>query len=715
MAELTYVKSGERIAAHTINNIIDTLGGPSIPSDGEFIGTSSGALFRKSYSVGTGIANKNYEFLDVKFAEAPAALSCVYKNVYINLGRDEKFAKEKLDTNHIFCYDGDAKTGFEVTAKDFYINGTSENDNPNFYDGYVCTKISSLQQFSVVKSYGEEKYVGYGDGTLYGYKFKTKKADQDDSVFVITNEYEEDYIKGFLDGEGYSEHILEQKRSLAIVTNSNKGKVIIKIPNDVEFETNEDIRFRLRAREEKRQSSEGNTESRYHIEYYNGFFLKSDNTEDTGIRWNNRQFQNIMPNLALEWHELTATEWGKEPDDYTVYINLTATYQSTNDAQEDFHGQYEVSLEPKEENRIVEEGTNSISATYIVGTLKYRNGYEVDQNILGEQTFIEMFDDNAISSAVDDIVPEVLSSYLPKVDSEVQLLQLSSIGKYSYEDDKAGKKDVYEIHQFHNLDNQVTLNDERKKYSDIIIRTRSNTQDNKPAIVEYLPLSALSASSAAEISVDSDFKNQTSSLQLLSTDIGEWYQLYNFDKKNADINAKIWTLGDLDSDKRGKTGKLIDPTTKKLLSVDILVRDNSTKQLKYMNLSVDPINVDTYSTNTKNKSLVYNKDNFKDRDYLTLYDFNTTPETKLSATINNNGLVDVTGQNTWILTKKYNPSNQMMELAYDRLQLSVDLSGVSADVRCDADVTLAQKSIHNKGDCIQLYNFARPEIGLYYI
>ena len=97
---------------------------------------------------------------------------------------------------------------------------------------------------------------------------------------------------------------------------------------------------------------------------------------------------------------------------------------------------------------------------------------------------------------------------------------------------------------------------------------------------------------------------------MLSTQDGEWYQLYNFDKANADIDAKIWTLGDLDSDKHGKTGKLIDPTTKNLLSVDILVRDNSTKQLKYMNLSVDPINVDTFSTNTKQKSLVYYKDQF---------------------------------------------------------------------------------------------------------
>ena len=124
MAELTYVKSGERIGAHTINGIIDALGGPSIPSDGDFTGTSNGALFRKSYSVGSGIANRNYEFLDVKLAEAPASLSCGYRMTYVNLGRDIDFAKEKLDTGHILCYDGDSQNGFEVVSSDFYINGT---------------------------------------------------------------------------------------------------------------------------------------------------------------------------------------------------------------------------------------------------------------------------------------------------------------------------------------------------------------------------------------------------------------------------------------------------------------------------------------------------------------------------------------------------------------------------------------------------------------
>ena len=124
MAELTYVKSGQQVGAHTINGIIDALGGPSIPSDGDFTGTSKGALFRKSYSVGTGIANRSYEFLDVKLAEAPASLSCSYRMTYVNLGRDIEFAKEKLDTGHILCYDGDSQAGFEVVSSDFYINGT---------------------------------------------------------------------------------------------------------------------------------------------------------------------------------------------------------------------------------------------------------------------------------------------------------------------------------------------------------------------------------------------------------------------------------------------------------------------------------------------------------------------------------------------------------------------------------------------------------------
>ena len=398
--------------------------------------------------------------------------------------------------------------------------------------------------------------------------------------------------------------------------------------------------------------------------------------------------------------------------EYVSYVDTMPNF--TNDLRYDFNLTSIKNISPKlrsiERNTINLDIDGNIKETFVDQIFGFSDpSYKINSaENLSAEALIRYHGKMGDGTDFHQIAYVDLSSFSDgiSVDSEVKQLNLSSLGKYTTD----GVSGVYEIFNFHDLDNQVILNDNRKSNSDIIIRTRSGSGDNNTAIVEYLPLSSLSSSSAAEISVDSDIRNQTSSLQLLSTDTSEWYQLYNFDKKNADINAKIWTLGDFDIDKRGKTGKLIDPTTKKLLSVDILVRDNSTKQLKYMNLSVDPINVDTYSTNTKNKSIVYNKDNFQDRDYLTLYDFNTTPKTKLSATINNNGLVDVTGQNTWILTKKYNTANQMMELTYDKLQLSVDLSSVSADVRCDADVTLAQKSIQKKGDYIQLYNFTRPAI-----
>ena len=716
MAELTYVKSGQQVGAHTINGIIDALGGPSIPSDGDFTGTSNGALFRKSYSVGAGIANKNYEFLDVKFAEAPKSLSCGYKMTYINLGRDIDFAREKLDSGHILCYDGDTQQGFEVVSSDFYINGTEgEGNTPNFYDGYVCTKLSALQKFTV--STGEEtKELGYGDGTLYGWKFNVQ-GDDADSVFVITNEYNEDTVKNFITGMGYSDTYLDTKRRLAVCTKSPKGNILIKVPNDIEFEQDEDIRFRLRGTIEKNNDGQ----KRFKVEYYQGYFLANDTDADTGVRWNNHKFTDITPNPVLGWHTLSVSDWmsGNISEKIPVYLNLTATYEPATGSGEDFNGQFNVSLEAAGEGRSVrsegEAGTNSLCSTYVIGQIDFEGDIvDVKQNILGEQTNIELFDDNAISSAVDDIVPEILSNYLPEVDSGVPLLNLSSVGKYTYEKEGEGEKGVYEIYQFHNLQNQVKLDDNRKANSDIIIRTRSNSDDKKPAIVEYLPLSALSASSSEKISVDSEIDNQTSSIQLLSTATNEFYQLYNFDKTNADVDAKIWTMGDLDSDKSRKVGKLIDPVTKKLLSVDILVRDNSTKQLKYMNLSVDSIKVDTYARGSKTESLMYSKEieggKYTDQNYLLLNNFGTQPRTKLSGVINNNGIVNITDENTWILTKKYDPAHQRMELTYDKLQLSVDLSAVSADIKCDTDATQNQKSIEKNSGYIQLHDFDQPSI-----
>ena len=141
-----------------------------------------------------------------------------------------------------------------------------------------------------------------------------------------------------------------------------------------------------------------------------------------------------------------------------------------------------------------------------------------------------------------------------------------------------------------------------------------------------------------------------------------------------------------------------------MLSVDILVRDNSTKQLKYMNLSVDSIKVDTYARGSKTESLMYSKEieggKYTDQNYLLLNNFGTQPRTKLSGVINNNGIVNITDENTWILTKKYDPAHQRMELTYDKLQLSVELSAISADIKCDTDSTPAQKSIEKNGEYI---------------
>ena len=293
----------------------------------------------------------------------------------------------------------------------------------------------------------------------------------------------------------------------------------------------------------------------------------------------------------------------------------------------------------------------------------------------------------------------------PKLDTYCQKDSTISFKSLDWANHEGGTVECQcaELHEFDQLQTIDPISTDH-----LVIR---RVDENNGAELKYISLSALEIS-GMYVPPDTDVPAaETSSIQTRVLDDGSKVEeLFQFHKTNADIDAKIWTLGDLDSEKHGKTGKLIDPKTKNLLSVDILVRDNSTKQLKYMNLSVDPINVDTFSTNTTQKSLTYYKDKFQDRDYLSLRDFNTTPDTKLTATISGNGLVDVTGQNTWILTKKYNTANQMMELTYDKLQLSVDLSGVSADVRCDADVTLAQKSIQKKGDYIQLYNFTRPAI-----
>lgn len=514
MAELTYVKSGERIGAHTINGIIDAFGGPSIPSDGDFTTTSKGALFRKAYSTGAGITNKLYEFLDIKQAEAPAILSCAYKTIYVNLGRDLDFAKNKLDSDVILCYDGDNEEGFEISASDFYINGEGE-DGPNFYDGYVCTKLSAVQKFTVGED-EEKRELGYGDGTLYGWKFEAKKDDGSATAFVVTNENDEDIVKGFLENQGYSEPKFRQKRKLAISTNSAKGNVLIKIPEDVESEP-EDIRFKLRGTIEKNDSGE----KRFKVEYYQGYFLADDKDVDTGVRWNNHQFNDITPDPALGWHTLSVSNWMNEiSEKIPVYLNLTATYEPATGSGEDFNGQFEVSLEAAEEGRSIphrneedveEEGTNSISSTYVIGQIDFEGeSVKVKQNIIGEQTNIELFNEEAIEGALAD-----LSSKYFSVDSGLSVLQLSSIERHEYTDeDGTVLGTALEIYQFHDIENGRDIDDNDTKLTDFIVRTKS--ENGLPAEVQYLNLSSvlnqISGTCSCEISGDS----QISTLQLSS-------------------------------------------------------------------------------------------------------------------------------------------------------------------------------------------------------
>ena len=602
MSELNYVKAGQSVGASTINGIIDALGGPSIPTEGGFVKTSQGSIFKKSYNLGSNSRSFQSELLDVKFSDAPRALSCSYKMIWIQLGRDIDCAKDRLDARHIYFYDKTSDQIKELEASDFDVNGEYLS-----YDGYVCTNISAIQPFKVKNGESEET-VGEGDGYLYGVYIK-HEDDSSSTKYVITNESNS---KSVAEKVSASEYDVKRVEKIATVTKDRDGFEIIKIPLPAKadiIDGDSDIDF-------SKESLSGNVQLSSIHRY-----------EKDGDTW--YQLFNFDKNDVSSYAELSS----KKPA-------LLVRTSETNDGKEKHILEY--------------------------------------------------------------VALSALSCTSCSADSEIDSLNLSSIAV-------ADTKGDGKAYQLYNFDKDTTTSkDELSAYKPAILVRKINGNDHT---LEYVALSDVSSGEGTPCSADSEIQSlNLSSIGIVNNGDGKVYELYNFDKTNSDINAKIWTLGDLDSDKHGKTGKLIDTTTKNLLSVDILVRDNSTKQLKYMNLSVDPINVDTYSTNTKNKSLIYHKDKFQDRDYLTLKDFDTTPDTKLTATISGNGLVDITGKNTWILTKKYNPSNQMMELTYNKLQLSVDLSAIPADVRCDADVTLAQKSIQKKGDYIQLYNFTRPNI-----
>lgn len=720
MAELNYVNAGERIGAHTINGIIDALGGPNIPSDGGFFKTSTGALFQRRNIIGSDFNKTADSLFDVKWAEAPRKLSCEYKMLYIQLGRDFDFIKNRLEVDQIWAYDGDSEKGIDLSGS-FEVNGPGR-----FYDGFVNTQLSALQEFPYPGlSVQTDPYkIGYGDGYLYG--VYVKGNDEDNStkkVFIITNEYESDNIKEFAQlSVNLTDVTISKITKLAVCTPSEltngakdhyMGSQLIKLPNEWSTDPDEDIKFRLRGKVETNDQGQ----YKWKIECYNGLFI-NDKTkdEDSGVRYNTHNFNDITPNKGINWTQISASENWEDSisKDINVYMNLTCTIEPATGSGEDFNGQYLITTTPASQMiHRTKEGTASLSATYVVGTVKFRNEIvDVHQNMLGDQTFIEMFNADTLNDALAN-----LSSELFKVDSELSVLQLSSIERHEYKnEDGAVLGTALEIYQFHDIENGRDINDNDPKLTDFIVRTKS--ENGLPAEVQYLNLSSvlnqISGTCSCEISVDTDILNQTSSLQKLSNDDNEWYQLYNFNNTRADLDAKIWTIGDLDSSKSGKVGKLIDPSSKALLSVDILVRDNSTKQLKYMNLSVDSVKVDTYAANTKVKSIAYGTEivfgQYTDQNYLTLGNFATRPNTKLSGLIKNNGLVDITDENTWVLTKKYDPRTQMMELTYDKLQLSVDLSAISSAISCDTDATPAQKSIEKNNGYIQLYDFDAPNI-----
>lgn len=239
-------------------------------------------------------------------------------------------------------------------------------------------------------------------------------------------------------------------------------------------------------------------------------------------------------------------------------------------------------------------------------------------------------------------------------------------------------------------------------------------RDGATKTLKYKKLTLETDLAGAEIKVDSEVSGQTYSLEKLSKYDDEWYQLYKFDELNTDINAKIWTIGDLDSDKGNKVGHLIDYNTHDLLDIDVLVRDRKDKKLKYMQFTVDSIKVDTYVGSAGARSIMYATEiafgQYTDQNYLTLCNFKARPSTKLTGTINGNGTIDITGDNVWILTKKYNPTFDRMELTYDKLELVVDLPNDPSELKTDTEATPAQKSIEKKKTSdnksyIQLYGF----------
>lgn len=274
-----------------------------------------------------------------------------------------------------------------------------------------------------------------------------------------------------------------------------------------------------------------------------------------------------------------------------------------------------------------------------------------------------------------------------------------------------------ELFQFHNKD--YYLESLQNVSVDVVVREYvDDILGRKATMIDYVPLNiflqGLSSLSGTHCSADTEVSPlNLSSIGVIKYDGEKVYELYNFDKMRTDINAHIMPVGSMLPGRFGKVGKLLDQNNNELTAVDIVARDKDTHEVKYLNFSVDETFADTDVGAAAQASLEFKQDATGMMTYAQLYDFQKCPADTLSATINNNGIVNITDDNTWMLTKTYNPINQRLELQYKHLALSVDLSAVSSDsISGDTNAIAIRKSIDTKQQgnvkYHQLHNFDNP-------
>lgn len=85
-----------------------------------------------------------------------------------------------------------------------------------------------------------------------------------------------------------------------------------------------------------------------------------------------------------------------------------------------------------------------------------------------------------------------------------------------------------------------------------------------------------------------------------------------------------------------------------------------------MNLSVDEVFVDTYSVNSRSHSIMTSRD-FLNNEYIELCNIETRPDQYLSGVIQNNGVVKITNDDEWIVTKRLVNNGNRMDLEYKHL------------------------------------------------